>query len=250
MVVPEIQLPPRYQIRATLKETAETCVYRVFDVPDRRDEAIKILCHEISDPQKLLQFKTEFSTLASLEHASVIKVYDFGVLNDRFPYFTMEFFAGRKITDFFDGQNWDALYDVVMQIASGLHHIHHLGIIHLDLKPSNILVSEDGYAKIMDFGLAIESHQVFDRQIRGTLQYMAPEVIKQDRVDSRADLYALGMTLYETVTGALPGYGRPPIDVIRMHLDDEIRPPSSINPRIPDALEAIIVKLLEKDPRH
>ncbi|PYQ28216.1 MAG: hypothetical protein DMF56_17435 [Acidobacteria bacterium] len=248
--VPEISLPPRYQTRATLKKTAETCVYRVFDVADRREEAIKILCHEISDPQQILRFKTEFSTLASLEHASVIKVYDFGVLNDRYPYFTMEWIAGKKITDFFDGQNWDALYDVILQIASGLHHIHHLGIIHLDLKPSNILVGDDGNAKIMDFGVAIESRQVFDRQIRGTLQYMAPEVLKQDRVDSRADLYALGMTLYETVTGALPGYGKAPIDVIRMHLNEEIRRPSAINPRVPEKLEQIIVKLLEKDPRH
>jgi Nif-specific regulatory protein len=236
-------------VRSTLKQTADTCVFRVFDVPDRRDEAIKILCHEITDPQQLLRFKTEFSTLASLEHASVIKVFDFGVLQERYPYFTMEFFPGKRITEYFDGQNWDALYDVILQIASGLHHIHHLGIVHLDLKPSNILVSDDGKAKIMDFGLAIESRQVFDRKIRGTLHYMAPEVLKQDRIDSRADLYALGMTLYETVTGALPGYGRPPIDVIRMHLDEEIRMPSSINPRVPEALEEIIVKLLEKDPR-
>src|SRR5206468_4256451 len=181
---------------------------------------------------------------------SIVKVFDFGLLNDRFPYFTMEFFAGKKISEFFDGQNWDALYDVVLQIASGLHHIHHLGIIHLDLKPSNILVTDSGQAKIMDFGVAVESHQVLDRQIRGTLHYMAPEVLRQDRVDSRADLYALGMTLYETVTGALPGYGKAPIDVIRMHLDEEIRPPSAINPRIPAKLEEIILKLLEKDPRH
>jgi Nif-specific regulatory protein len=247
---PEPQLPPRYQLRATLKKTPDTCVYRVFDVPDKRDEALKILCHEIADPQQLVRFRTEFSTLASLEHSSVIKVFDFGVLNDRYPYFTMEFFAGRKISEFFDGQNWDALYDVMLQIASALHHIHHLGIVHLDLKPSNILVDEAGHTKIMDFGLAIESRQVLDRRIRGTLQYMAPEVLRQDRVDSRADLYALGMTLYETVTGALPGYGKPAIDVIRMHLDEEIRPPSSINPRIPEKLEAIILRLLEKDPRH
>jgi Nif-specific regulatory protein len=249
-IAPDIALPPRYQVRATLKKTADTCVYRVFDVPDRRDEAIKILSREVTDPQQLLRFKTEFSTLASLEHASVIKVFDYGVLQDRYPYFTMEFFAGKRITEFFDGQNWDALYDVILQIASGLHHIHHLGIVHLDLKPSNILVSDDGKAKIMDFGLAIEGRQVFDRKIRGTLQYMAPEVLRQDRVDSRADLYALGMTLYETVTGALPGYGRPPIEVIRMHLDEQVRTPSSINPRVPEALERIIVRMLEKDPRH
>jgi Nif-specific regulatory protein len=249
-VAPELQLPPRYQIRAVLKETPATSVYRVFDVSDKRDEAIKILRHELSDPQQLVRFKSEFSTLASLEHASIIKVFDFGLLGDRFPYFTMEYFAGKRISEYFDGQNWSALYDVILQIASGLHHIHHLGIIHLDLKPTNILVDDAGQAKIMDFGLAIESRQVFDRMIRGTLQYMAPEVLRQDRVDSRADLYALGMTLYETVTGALPGYGKQTIDVIRMHLDEEIRPPSSINPRVPEALEQIIMKLLEKDPRH
>jgi Nif-specific regulatory protein len=249
-LAPELQLPPRYQIGAILKETPATAVYRVFDVPDKRDEAIKILRHELSEPQQLLRFKTEFQTLASLEHASIIKVFDYGLLHDRFPYFTMEYFAGRRINEYFDGQNWDALYDVILQIASALHHIHHLGIVHLDLKPSNILVSDDGRAKIMDFGVAIESRQVLDRQIRGTLQYMAPEVLRQDRVDSRADLYALGMTLYETVTGALPGYGKAAIDVIRMHLDEEIRPPSAINPRVPHALEQIIMRLLEKDPRH
>ncbi|MEA2338459.1 MAG: eukaryotic-like serine/threonine-protein kinase, partial [Thermoanaerobaculia bacterium] len=247
---PTLQLPARYQIRAILKETAATCVYRVFDVADQQDEAIKILRHELSEPQQLLRFKTEFSTLASLEHESIVKVREYGLLHDRFPYFTMEYFAGKKISEYFDGRSWPALYDVILQIASGLHHIHHLGIIHLDLKPSNILVDERGRAKIMDFGVAVESRQVLDRQIRGSLHYMPPEVLKQDRVDSRADLYALGMTLYETVTGALPGYGRPSIEVIRMHLDEEVRPPSSINPRVPPELELIIMKLLEKDPRH
>jgi Nif-specific regulatory protein len=245
-----LQLPPRYQVRAILKETPATCVYRVFDIADGCDEAIKILQHELSEPQQLLRFKTEFSTLASLEHESIVKVREFGLLNDRFPYFTMEYFAGKKISEYFDGHSWSALYDVILQIASALHHIHHLGIIHLDLKPSNILVDDRGKAKIMDFGVAVESRQVLDRQIRGSLHYMPPEVLKQDRVDSRADLYSLGMTLYETVTGALPGYGKPSIEVIRMHLDEEIRPPSSINPRVPPELEQIIMKLLEKDPRH
>ena len=246
----ELELPPRYQVRAVLKETPSTCVYRVFDVSDQRDEAIKILRHELSDPQQLLRFKTEFSTLASLDHESIVKVFDYGLLPNGFPYFTMEYFAGRKISEYFDGHSWSGLYDVILQIASALHHIHHLGIIHLDLKPSNILVDERGNTKIMDFGVAIESRQVLDRQIRGSLHYMPPEVLKQDRVDSRADLYALGMTLYETVTGALPGYGRPSIEVIRMHLDEDVRPPSSINPRVPPELEQIIMKLLEKDPRQ
>ncbi|HXG57597.1 MAG TPA: sigma 54-interacting transcriptional regulator [Thermoanaerobaculia bacterium] len=248
-LTPGVQLPPRFQVRAVLKETPSTAVYRVFDVADGRDEAIKILRQELSDPQLLLRFKTEFSTLVALDHPSIVKVYDYGLLQEQFPYFTMEYFAGRKISEFFDGSNWSALFDVVLQVASALHHIHHKGIVHLDLKPSNILVDDRGRAKLMDFGLAIESRRVLDRRIRGTLHYMAPEVLRQDRVDSRADLYALGMTLYETVTGALPGYGKPPIEIIRMHLDEEIRPPSSINPQVPAALEQVIVRLLQKDPR-
>src|ERR1019366_4415699 len=104
-LAPELQLPLRYQVLSVLKETASTSVYRVFDAADKRDEAIKILRHELSAPQQLLQFKTEFTTLATLEHGSIIKVLDFGLLHDRFPYFTMEFFAGKKITEFFDGKN-------------------------------------------------------------------------------------------------------------------------------------------------
>ncbi|HEY2093647.1 MAG TPA: sigma 54-interacting transcriptional regulator [Thermoanaerobaculia bacterium] len=245
-----VPLPPRFQLRTVLKESPGTLVYRVFDASDNRDEAIKVLRHELSEPQQRLRFEAEFATLAELDHPNIVKVYDYGLVDDRYPYFTMEYVHGRRISEFFDGKNWNALYDVVLHIASALHYIHRRGIVHLDLKPSNILIDESGCAKLMDFGLAIATRQVLDRQIRGTLQYMAPEVLKQDRVDSRADLYALGMTLYETVTGALPGYGKAPIDVIRMHLDEEIRPPSSINPQVPAALEEIILKLLEKDPRH
>src|SRR2546430_10278449 len=103
--LPELQLPPRYQVRAALKETAATAVYRVYDVVMKREVAIKILRHTLSEPQQLLRFKAEFSTLASLEHPSIIKVYDFGLLQERFPYFTMEFFSGKRIAEFFDGQD-------------------------------------------------------------------------------------------------------------------------------------------------
>src|SRR3954453_22124706 len=96
LLAPDLDLPPRYQIRAILKETPATCVYRVFDVSDNRDEAIKILRHELHAPQQLLRFKTEFTTLAQIQHANIVKVFDFGLLNDRFPYFTMEYFAGRR----------------------------------------------------------------------------------------------------------------------------------------------------------
>ncbi|MBI2215165.1 MAG: sigma 54-interacting transcriptional regulator [Acidobacteria bacterium] len=246
----EVVLPPRYQLQAVLKESPTNSVYRVFDAVSKRDAAIKILRQEISGSQAILGFRTEFETLAALSHPNIVQVFDFGLLDDRFPYFTMEYFPGRRVTEFFDGHNWEALYHIVLQIASALHHVHHLGIVHLDLKPSNILVDSEGHLKIMDFGVAVSSRQYFDRKIRGTLHYMAPEVLLQDRVDGRADQYALGMTLYETITGALPTYGKPPIEIIRSHLEDEIRRPSAINPHVPEKLERIVLRLLEKDPRY
>ncbi|MCM2315525.1 MAG: protein kinase, partial [Thermoanaerobaculia bacterium] len=248
--VHDAALPPRYQLQSVLKESATTSVYRVFDAVSRRDAAIKILRHEITGSQAILGFRTEFTTLAGLSHPNIVQVFDFGLLDDRFPYFTMEYFPGRRVTESFDGHNWEALYDMVLQIASALHHVHHLGIVHLDLKPSNVLVDSEGHVKIMDFGVAVSSRQLFDRRIRGTLHYMAPEVLLQDRVDGRADQYALGMTLYETITGALPTYGKAPIEIIRSHLEEEIRRPSAINPHVPEKLERIILRLLEKDPRY
>jgi len=118
--VPVDPLPPRYQVRAVLKETPETCVFRVFDAADKRDEAIKILRREISDPAQLLRFKSEFATLVSLDHPSIIRVFDFGLLHDRYPYFTMEYFAGKKISDFFDGHSWSALYEVILHCTTSI----------------------------------------------------------------------------------------------------------------------------------
>ena len=176
---------------------------------------------------------------------------EFGLLHDRFPYFTMEYFAGKKISEYFDGHSWPALYDVILQIASGAaphpsprhHPSRSEAVEHPRRRPRPARRSWTS-------AWPSRAGRCSTGRSAASLHYMPPEVLKQDRVDSRADLYSLGMTLYETVTGALPGYGKPSIEVIRMHLDEEIRPPSSINPRVPPELEQIIMKLLEKDPRH
>ena len=120
----QLELPARYELRTILKESPSNCVYKVFDASNRRDEAIKILRKELPTAQATLQFKTEFATLASLSHPNIVDVYDYGLLDDRYPYFTMEHFPGKRITEFFTGNNWDGLYDVLLQIASALHHIH------------------------------------------------------------------------------------------------------------------------------
>jgi len=101
-----VPLPPRFQLRTVLKESPATLVYRVFDASDDRDEAIKVLRHELSEPQQRLRFEAEFATLAELEHPNIVKVFDYGLVDDRYPYFTMEYVQGRRISEFFDGNNW------------------------------------------------------------------------------------------------------------------------------------------------
>ena len=243
-----LRFPSRYQILEVLHESEATAVCRVLDAQTSREQAVKLLRSAPADGDQLARFKSEFATLASLEHPNLVKVSEFGVTADGFPYFTMDYIAGRKISDWFDGRDWEALYDVILQAASALHRIHAAGVLHLDVKPSNLLIDERGVPKLMDFGLALETRTLLDRQIRGTLHYIAPEVLRQERVDARADLYALGMTLYETVTRTLPGQGREPIDVIRMHLEGDIVRASSVC-SVPPALDRIIARLLETDPR-
>ena len=247
---PAVELPPRYRLLDILKESETTAVYHVWDAVDDRAEALKILLSELSGTQQILQFQSEVSTLSGLNHPNVVRVYDYGLLQNRLPYFSMEYIDGRRITEIFDGTNWKVLLDVALQTAVGLQHVHHRGIIHFDVKPSNLLVDAQGRLKITDFGVAAEASDLFDRRIRGTFHYMAPEVIRQEKVDARADLYSLGMTLYETVTGTIPTWGLSRSEVLLARLDGKIRRPSDVNPKVPAAIESVILKLLEYDPRH
>ncbi|MBW3670348.1 MAG: tetratricopeptide repeat protein, partial [Acidobacteria bacterium] len=250
VAVPAVELPPRFRLLEILKESETTAVYHVWDAVDDRREALKVLRSELSGTQQTLQFRAEVATLAGLNHPNVVRVYDYGLLEDRLPYFSMEFVDGKQINEIFDGANWDVLLDVALQAAVGLQHIHQRGIIHFDLKPSNLLVDGTGRLKITDFGVAAEASGLFDRRIRGTFHYMAPEVLRQDVVDARADLYSLGMTLYETVTGMVPTWGLSRAEVLLARLDGKVRRPSEINPKVPAPIEAVILKLLEYDPRH
>jgi Nif-specific regulatory protein len=254
MTVPSVEmssvaLPPRYRLIEILKETETTAVYHVWDAVDDREEALKILRSELSGTQQILQFRSEVSTLAGIHHPNIVRIYDFSLLQDRFPCFSMEYVRGRRINEVFDGSNWSELLGVLIQAAIGLQHIHHRGIIHFDLKPSNLLVDDQRRLKITDFGVAAEASTLFERKIRGTFHYMAPEVLRQEEVDPRADLFSLGMTLYETVTGTLPTWGLSKPEVLLARLDGRIRAPSELNPAVPRDVEAMILRLLAYDPR-
>ena len=244
------RLPRRYELLEVLGESPRSLIARVRDASLDRDVALKIHKRDDVGREEALRFRREFGILASLSHPNIIRVFDFGVLEGGWPYFTMELIRGRTVAEAFDGSNWAALTDLMLQVVSGLHHIHHAGMVHLDIKPSNILVDEAQRARIMDFGLAVPHEQLQERKIRGTLHYMAPEVLRQDRIDFRADHYALGMTLYETITGAHPAADMEPHEVISLHLEGQVRRPSLLNPSVPDDIDRVISRMLERDPRH
>jgi Nif-specific regulatory protein len=213
-----------------------------------------------SSTEDLARFRHEVRLLSETRHPNVVEVYDFGVLPGDFPFFTMELLAGESVAERLRTAGWDVFYDAAIQAAAGLAHIHRQGIVHMDIKPDNLglslgLVAGPGKlgVKILDFGLAQEAHSLLDRRIRGTLAYTAPEVLLQDSYDHRADLYSLGITLFELATGVLPSAGdvrdvRDETAAIRFHLEGTPPDPLALRPDLPPELARILLRLMQRDP--
>jgi Nif-specific regulatory protein len=207
--------------------------------------------------EDLARFRHEVRLLSEARHPNVVEVYDFGVLPGDFPFLTMELLDGRSVADRLRAAGWEVFYDAAVQAAAGLAHIHRQGVVHMDVKPANFGLVEpqesmgsltEGFRlKILDFGLSQEARGPLDRRIRGTLAYTAPEVLLQDSYDHRADLYSLGMTLFEMATGVLPSAGDG-LAAVRFHLEGELPDPLALRPDMPPALARILVRLLRRDP--
>ncbi|HEX5716440.1 MAG TPA: sigma 54-interacting transcriptional regulator [Thermoanaerobaculia bacterium] len=234
-------------LEGEIARTSRTAVYRVrTGAAGGRPLALKVALHS-SDPEDLARFRHEVRLLSEARHPNVVEVYDFGVLPGDFPFLTMELLAGG-VAERLRGRGWDAIYDAAIQAAAGLAHIHRQGVVHMDLKPANLGLTEDFRLKILDFGLAHEARGPLDRRIRGTLAYTAPEVLLQDDYDHRADLYSLGMTLFELATGVLPSQIGDEMDAVRFHLEGEVPDPLRVRPDMPPELARILQRLLQRDP--
>ena len=234
-------------LEGEIAHTSRTAVYRVrTGAADGRPLALKVALQS-SDPEDLARFRHEVRLLSEARHPNVVEVYDFGVLPGDFPFLTMELVAGG-VAERLRGRGWDAVYDAAIQAAAGLAHIHRQGVVHMDLKPANLGFVGDLHLKILDFGLAHEARGPLDRRIRGTLAYTAPEVLLQDDYDHRADLYSLGMTLFELATGVLPSQIGSEMDAVRFHLEGEVPDPLRVRPDMPPELARILQRLLQRDP--
>src|SRR3981081_2318241 len=228
-------------------------VYRARQESLDRTVAIKILSDNLAASSEFMErFRREARTAANLRHPNVITVHDFGEDERGVPYLVLEYIAGPTLADLMDtGLDDDRIPDLLDQIAAGLDYAHARGVIHRDIKPGNVLMTEDGRAVLADFGLAwlLEgAHLTLTGGVIGTPEYMSPEQASGDPIDKRCDVYPLGVVLYEMLVGERPFVADTPIAVLLQHLQDA--PPSVLDarPDLPRAVGDVLDKVLVKVP--
>src|SRR5574337_1017744 len=231
-------------------------VYKAYQPSMDRDVAIKILPHYLSQDAEFAQrFQRDAHAIARLEHAHILPVYDYGE-SDGITYIAMRYVqAGTLRERIARGPlPLDEINRLVGQIGSALDYAHRLGIIHRDVKPSNVLIDDQGNTYLTDFGLArmMESSQQLTASGVGvgTPAYMSPEQGQGVKVDHRSDIYSLGVVLYEMVTGHVPYEAETPMGVVLKHISDPLPLPRKLAPNVPEGVEKVILRALAKDPVH
>lgn len=248
------RLDGRYEIQELIGVGGMAVVYKAYDTIDDRTVAVKILKDEFLGNQEFIRrFKNESKAIAVLDHPNIVKVYDVS-FGDRLQYIVMEYIDGISLKEYLNQQKeirWKEALHFTMQILRALQHAHEKGIIHRDIKPQNIMLLQDGTIKVTDFGIARFSHSetrtMTDKAI-GSVHYIAPEQARGDLTDDKADIYSVGVMLYEMITGQLPFEADNAVSVAIMQLQADPKPPRDINPTIPIGLEEITLKAMQKTP--
>ena len=241
-------LNERYRLDAEIGRGGLGVVYRAHDTLLDRDVAVKVLSATTLSAESRARLLREAQAAAKLSHPNIVSVHDAGEA-EGVPFIVMELVKGESLHERCP-QALEDILSIARQVCAALEHAHAHGIIHRDLKPENVLLVPDGTAKLMDFGLArtVASRLTTEGTIVGTVFYLAPEQALGQEIDNRADLYALGVLLYELTTGQLPFTGDDVLAVISQHLHAPVVPPSTHNAAILPALDALIVQLLSKRP--
>lgn len=243
-------LNERYRLDAELGRGGMGVVFRAYDLLLDRQVAVKLLSASRLGTTGRARLLQEARAVARLKHPNIISVYDAGRFNE-FSYVVMELLEGASLFEQRPASLEESIA-VIRQVCAALEHAHTNGIVHRDLKLENVIVAPDGKVTLTDFGLArsIASRVSMEETLVGTVFYLAPEQALGQPVDGRADLYALGVMLYELAAGRLPFTSDDPLAVISQHLHAPVVPPSTHNSAIPAALDALILELMSKQPEE
>ena len=244
----------RYEIIEKVGNGGMATVYKAEDKVLKRYVAVKILRDEFTtDEEFIKRFEVEAQSAARLTHPNIVSIYDVGV-EDNLYYIVMELIQGKTLKEIIVEEKgplpWKWSVNVAIQIASALEMAHKNNIIHRDIKPHNIIITEDGIAKVTDFGIAkaVSNSTItaFGTTI-GSVHYFSPEHARGGYTDAKSDLYSLGVVMYEMVTGRVPFDADTPVSVALKHMQEEPEEPIEINPNLPVAVNKIIMKALKKD---
>jgi beta-lactam-binding protein with PASTA domain/predicted Ser/Thr protein kinase len=244
----------RYEIEDLLGQGGMARVFRGTDKVLDRTVAVKVLSPQFAgDDQFVSRFRREAQAAAALNHPNIVSVYDTGDQGD-VHYIVMEYVQGRTLRDVVRQEGPlmpERASEITQAVARALDAAHDAGLVHRDIKPGNIMLTREGEVKVMDFGIARTSTGDTLTQtaaVLGTASYLSPEQAQGSAVDARSDIYSLGCVLYEMLTGRAPFTGDSPVAIAYKHVREDPVPPSHLNGDVPDALEAVVMKAMAKNP--
>ena len=242
----------RYEIISLIGSGGMANVYKAKDHKLNRFVAIKVLKKEYREDKVFIsKFRAEAQSAAGLAHANIVNVYDVGD-EAGLQYIVMELVEGITLKDYINNKGRLSVREatsIALQISAGLEAAHNNGIVHRDVKPQNIIISTDGKVKVADFGIArATSSQTINSGVMGSVHYSSPEQSRGGYSDEKSDIYSLGITMYEMLTGKVPFDGDTAVAVAIRHLQEELPGPKEVVPEVPHSTNQIVIKCTQKSP--
>lgn len=247
------RLDGRYELLELIGVGGMADIYKAKDITEEKTVAVKILKNEFSASEDFLRrFRNESKALALLSHPNIGKIYDVG-FTDKIQYIVMEYIDGITLTEYIERQGvlkWRDAVHFTLQILRALQHAHDRGIVHRDIKSQNVMLLADGTIKVMDFGIARfnrETDKTVSEKAIGSVHYISPEQARGETTDEKSDIYSVGVMLYEMLTGEKPFDGDNPVSIALKHMQATPKRLTDVNPTIPEGLEEITVKAMQKE---